>query len=104
MRFAFLCGGAVGFTLAVLAGFYAQRQADAILRDAALVCLGSALLARWFWGVLDGVAEHAAGLRKAAALAVSQTDNDSAPPPSASAGSRRTSLPPQSQRNKNVTL
>lgn len=52
MKFVFLSGGFVGFTLAALAGLGAGRQPAYVLRDAAFGCLAGAFLFRWFWSVL----------------------------------------------------
>lgn len=71
MRFVFLCGGTLGFTLAATTGWLAERAPDRILFDAALGCLAGALLFRWFWTVLlRGVRETILSRQKAAALAV----------------------------------
>lgn len=73
MKFVFLSGGLVGFTLAAAAGYSADRSADRIFLDAALGCLAGALLFRWFWTVLvRGIREtilirHAANTAAAAA-------------------------------------
>ena len=70
MRFVFLCGGTLGFVLAAIAGWLADRTADRILLDAALGCLTGALLFRWFWTVLlRGLRETILTRQKAAALA-----------------------------------
>lgn len=70
MRFIFLCGGVLGFALAALAGWQADRSPDRILLDAALGCLTGALLFRWFWTVLlRGLRETILTRQKAAALA-----------------------------------
>ena len=54
MRFVILLFGAAGFSLVVLTGFLAGRPADLVLRDAALGCLASAFVGRWFWRVVRG--------------------------------------------------
>lgn len=75
MRFVFLMFGASGFLLATLAGFHAGRQPDLVLRDAAVVCLATALMGRWFWGAVDRAATEAAGIRRRAAIAAAATEN-----------------------------
>ncbi len=52
MKFIFLAGGFVGFSLTALAGLGAGRDAALVLRDAAIGCLVGALLFRWFWSVV----------------------------------------------------
>jgi len=66
MKFVFLAGGFAGFALATVAGFSADRAPDLILRDAALACLGGALLFRWFWSVVLKVLGEAVALKRAA--------------------------------------
>jgi hypothetical protein len=53
MKYAFLFSGVCGFVLVGAVGYWAERPFDLVLRDAALACLGSALVGRWFWTVLD---------------------------------------------------
>jgi len=53
MQFIVLLFGAFGFSLVMVTGFTAGRQPDLVLRDAALGCLASAFVGRWFAGVLD---------------------------------------------------
>lgn len=52
MQFVFLAGGFAGFAITTLTGFLAGREADFVLRDAAIGCLAGAFLFRWFWSVL----------------------------------------------------
>ncbi len=52
MKYAFLAGGFLGFSLTVVTGLLAGRVPDLVLRDAAIGCLAGALLFRWFWSVL----------------------------------------------------
>ena len=71
MKFVFLFGGVLGFALAALTGWLADRSADRILVDAAFGCLAGALLFRWFWTVLlRGLRETILIRQKAAAAAV----------------------------------
>lgn len=98
MRFVFLLSGATGFLLAVLAGLRADRQPDLILRDAAIVCLGTALLGRWFWTAVDRAAGEAAALRRAAAAALAETENPSSPAPSPGRAGRSLPTAPQLAR------
>jgi hypothetical protein len=74
MRFVFLFGGVLGFAVAALAGWLADRPADRILLDAAIGCLAGALLFRWFWSVLlRGLRETILIRQKAAAVVAAQT-------------------------------
>lgn len=51
MRFIFLCGGFLGFSIVMIAGLLADRPMDLVLRDAALGCLFGACVLRWFWTI-----------------------------------------------------
>ena len=74
MRFVFLFGGVLGFSVAALTGWLADRSADRILLDAAIGCLAGALLFRWFWSVLlRGLRETILIRQKAAAVAAAAT-------------------------------
>ncbi|HEY4246618.1 MAG TPA: hypothetical protein VGM64_07160 [Lacunisphaera sp.] len=74
MRFVFLFGGVLGFVVAALTGWLADRPADRILLDAAIGCLVGALLFRWFWSVLlRGLRETILIRQKAAAVVAAQT-------------------------------
>jgi hypothetical protein len=67
MRFIFLSGGTLGFSLAAITGWLADRPADRVLLDSALGCLVGALLFRWFWTVLlRGIRETIVSRQKAA--------------------------------------
>ena len=66
MKFVFLAGGLAGFLLAGAAGLSAGRAYDLVLRDAALGCLGGALLFRWFWSVLVKALTDTVSARRAA--------------------------------------
>ena len=52
MKFIFLLGGFAGFVLTAAASYFAGHSADRVLLDAAVGCLGSALLFRWFWTIV----------------------------------------------------
>jgi hypothetical protein len=69
MKYAVLSSGAFGFVVVAVAGFTADRPADLVLRDAALACLATAFLGRWFWGVLDRAFADTVTARRAAAEA-----------------------------------
>lgn len=69
MKFAFLAGGFTGFALAAIVGLTAGRDADLVLRDAAMACLAGAFLFRWFWSVLINAFVVTARARHAAAIA-----------------------------------
>ena len=74
MRFVFLSGGVLGFTVAALSGWLAERSADHILLDAAVGCLVGALLFRWLWSVLlRGLRETLLIRQKVAAAAAAAT-------------------------------
>lgn len=74
MRFVFLCGGALGFSVSALSGWLADRSADRILLDSAVGCLVGALLFRWLWSVLlRGLRETILIRQKAAAIAAAAT-------------------------------
>jgi hypothetical protein len=51
MRFIFLTGGFVGFMVAAVTGFLADRAIDLVLRDAAVGALVGGFLFRWFWSI-----------------------------------------------------
>ena len=74
MKYAFLFSGVCGFVLVAGVGYYADRQFDLVLRDAALACLGSALVGRWFWSVLDRAFAATMEVRRAAAEAAHATE------------------------------
>jgi pimeloyl-ACP methyl ester carboxylesterase len=72
MRFVFLFGGSLGFAVAALTGWLADRSADRIVLDGAVGCLIGALLFRWFWTVLlRGLRETILIRQKAAVVAAS---------------------------------
>jgi hypothetical protein len=52
MRFVFLSGGLVGFSLVALTGWLADRSPDRLFLDASLGALAGSLLFRWLWNVL----------------------------------------------------
>lgn len=83
MKFAFLAGGFAGFALAVAAGFSAGREADLVLRDAAIACLVGALLFRWFWSVVVNAFGETVALKRAAAEAQPAPKAAAVPAPAA---------------------
>ncbi len=89
MKFIVLLFGAGGFTLVMIAGFMADRQTDLVLRDAALACLVSALVARWFSWVLDRSFVQTVRARREAAEKIAAEKNKPVTPPAA-----RPSSPP----------
>jgi hypothetical protein len=98
MKFAFLISGALGFALAALAGFSADRAIDLVLRDAAVACLVTALAGRWFWQVVDRAFSETVVARKvaaeaAAAAAEAAASAPPAPAPGAKSPSARPSAP-----------
>lgn len=101
MKYVVLSSGAFGFLLVAVAGFTAERPADLVLRDAALACLATAFLGRWFWSTLDRAfsetltarraAAEAAELAAEAAEAAKKKDKSApVPPPAASNAARPT--------------
>lgn len=52
MKFVFLAGGLTGFLLGAATSWACDHAPDRVLLDAAVGCLGGALLFRWFWTVL----------------------------------------------------
>jgi hypothetical protein len=74
MRYVFLFSGVCGFVLVAAVGYYAERPFDLVLRDAALACLGSALVGRWFWRVLDRAFAATMDARRAATDAAHATE------------------------------
>jgi divalent metal cation (Fe/Co/Zn/Cd) transporter len=88
MKFVFLIGGFVGFTLAAATGVGAGRESGLVLRDAAVGCVVGALLFRWFWSVLvKAIAETVEHRRREARLAA-EPKPAPATPASAAARSR----------------
>jgi pyruvate/2-oxoglutarate dehydrogenase complex dihydrolipoamide acyltransferase (E2) component len=92
MKFAFLLSGAVGFAIVALTGYNAGRQPDLVLRDAALACLGMAILGRWFWGIVDRSFAHALHAR----IAAEQAAEAAAAEAAAEAKARAANPPPAS--------
>lgn len=74
MRYVFLFSGACGFLLVAAVGFSAERSFDLVLRDAAIGCLVSALVGRWFWSVMDSAFAATVAVRRAAAEAEAATE------------------------------
>ena len=75
MRYVFLFSGVCGFVLVAAVGYYAERPFDLVLRDAALACLGSALVGRWFWSVLDRAFAATLEVRRAAVAAAQAAED-----------------------------
>lgn len=90
MKFAFLLSGALGFAVVAITGYHAERQPDLVLRDAALACLGMAVLGRWFWGIVDRSFAHALHTR----IAAEQAAEQAAAAAAAEAKSRAATPPP----------
>lgn len=79
MRFVFLSGGALGFSIAALSGWLAERSADRILLDSAVGCLVGALLFRWLWSVLLRGFRETILIRQKAAAAVAAAQSGKQP-------------------------
>ena len=84
MKYAFLTGGCLGFTLTTVTGLLAGRMPDLVLRDAAIGCLAGALLFRWSWPTLAKAFADPANPKRPA---------DPAPAASAAATASATSKP-----------
>ena len=70
MRYIFLLGGLLGFTLAAGTALLMGRGPDRIFLDGSLGCLVGALLFRWLWNVmLTGLRETLHARQRAAAEA-----------------------------------
>jgi len=78
MKYFVLGAGALGFAAVAIAGFTADRLPDLVVRDAALACLATALIGRWFWGVLDRAFADTVAARRAAAEAAEAAEADEA--------------------------
>jgi hypothetical protein len=74
MRFIFLLGGFIGFSLVALTGWLADRALDNVLRDASLGALGCAFLFRWFWNLYAGAIAHTVQQKRAAAEAAAEKE------------------------------
>ncbi len=103
MKFAFLISGAIGFALAALAGFSADRPVDLVLRDAAVACLITALAGRWFWQVVDRAFSETVVARKAAAeAAAAAAEAAASAPPAPAAGAKSPSARPPAPASKSA--
>ena len=81
MRYAFFIGGFNGFTLTALAGRLTGRAGEVVFRDAAIGCLVSAFLFRWFWSVvIKAFIEAAHQRRQQAAAQAAKADEEAAAP------------------------
>ena len=80
MRFAFLLSGAFGFLLVLAVGLASDRALDLVLRDAALGCLATAWLGRWFWRRLDHAFALTLAARRASAEATPPGETTPAAP------------------------
>jgi hypothetical protein len=100
MKFAFLLSGAFGFVLVTAVGLASDRALDLVLRDAALACLATAWLGRWFWRRLDEAFALTLAARRAAARARDAAQPAQAPAPAMAspAPSPAASLTPPSRR------
>lgn len=66
MRFIFLSGGFVCFSIVTLSGWMADRAIDLILRDAAIAALCGGFLFRWFWAIFVKLLSQAVRAKRAA--------------------------------------
>jgi len=95
MKTFFLAGGFAGFLICAAAGLLAGHTPGLIFRDAAIGCLLSALLARWFWSVLAGaIVQTLAARRKAAAEAAEAAHAAAQGAPPAGNGKNNPPAPP----------
>lgn len=74
MKYAVLCFGAAGFAIVAATGLAHGRALDLVLRDAALACLLTAWVGRWFWTVLESAFAQTLAARRAAALAAEEAE------------------------------
>ena len=65
MRFIFLIGGVVGFSLVTLTGVMSDRAIDLVLRDASIAALAGAILFRWFWAIFVKLLSQAVRAKRA---------------------------------------
>jgi hypothetical protein len=72
MRFIFLIGGFVGFSLVSVAGVMADRGIDSVLRDASIAALAGAILFRWFWAIFVKLLSQAVRSKRAAQRAAEE--------------------------------
>ena len=66
MRFIFLVGGFVGFSLVALTGLMADRSIDHVLCDSSIAALAGAILFRWFWAIFVKLLSQAVRAKRAA--------------------------------------
>ena len=52
MKFVFLLGGLLGFSLGLLVSWLLDHAPDRIFLDASVCCLVGAVLFRWFWTIV----------------------------------------------------
>ena len=82
MRYAFFLGGLVGFMLTAVAGFLSERSGEVVFRDAAIGCVVSAFLFRWFWSVVVKAFIEAAHLHRQQAAAAAHAGGEGSAPAS----------------------
>jgi hypothetical protein len=81
MKTFFLLGGFAGFLICAGAGLLAGHAPDQILCDAAIGCLGGALLFRWFASVLLRACAQSLADRRAAARREAEARSDAVAAP-----------------------
>jgi hypothetical protein len=70
MKFIFLSGGAIGFTLAAATSWWLGRPPERVLLDGSIGCLACGLLFRWYWNVcLGGIRDAYLARQQTAAAA-----------------------------------
>lgn len=74
MKYAVLCFGAAGFAIVAATGLAHGRALDLVLRDAALACLLTGWVGRWFWSVLESAFTQTLAARRAAAEAAEEAE------------------------------
>jgi hypothetical protein len=82
MRHAFFLGGLIGFMLTAVAGLLSERPGEVVFRDAAIGCVVSAFLFRWFWSVVVKAFIEAAHLHRQQAAAAAQAGSEGSAPAS----------------------
>jgi hypothetical protein len=79
MKFVFLFGGLVGFTVGLVASWALDHAPDRVFLDAAVGCLAGAVLFRWFWTVVLAGLRDTVVARHRAALAQQHAHAPAAP-------------------------
>lgn len=80
MRYVFLLGGLLGFSLAAGTALLMERGPNRVLLDGAIGCLAGAMLFRWLWNVmLAGLRETMVARQRAAAAELAKAKPELSP-------------------------